>query len=134
MRWWLRDSSGLLNRLLALVSSLEEAVSFGRYFAARGQLLTDGKAGLMLGMNELAAIFSFALEERAGVDLKERYRWYGESSGEHGAAIDAAVRTAPIDHGWADRLGAVGLDVVSRREIGRYVEATWALMLSTEDI
>jgi hypothetical protein len=31
-------------------------------------------------------------------------------------------------------LAAVGLEVVNFREAGRYVEATWAIALSTEDI
>jgi hypothetical protein len=134
MRWWLVDPSGLLHRILPLASSVDEASSFVRYFAERGQLLTDGKAGLLLGTNEVAAIFSFALEEQAGVDLKERYRWYGATPGEHGAAISTASLAAPVDRGWTDRLAAVGLEVVNRREAGRYVEATWALELSTEDI
>jgi len=134
MRWWLVDPSGLLNRILPLVSSIDEAASFVRYFAERGQLFTDGKTGLMLGTNELAAVFSFALEEQAGTDLKERYRWYGASPGEHGTAIGAAALAAPIDRGWAARLRAVGLEVVNFRERDRYVEATWAIALSTEEI
>src|SRR5215510_2868393 len=136
MHWWLIDPSGLLHRVIPLVRSLDEAASFVRYFAERGLLLTDGTTALsLLGTTDLAAIFSFAFEERAGVDLRERYRWYGATPGEHGRAIQEAAMVAPVDLGWTERLAAVGLTVVNRRDAGHYTKSTWSVSISdNEDI
>jgi hypothetical protein len=134
MRWWLIDPSGLLHRILLLVSSLDEAASFVGYYAESGQVVTDGTTGLFLGSNDIAAIFSFAFEEAAGVDLKERYRWFGATPGEHGVAIQQAARAAPVDRGWADRLAAVGLAIVPRHAAGRSAKGRWAIEISDEDI
>lgn len=134
MRWWLIDPSGLLHRILPLVSSFDEAVSFVQYVGGRGALLTDGTTGLLVGGIDFAAIFSFDLEERGGVDLRERYRWYGATPGEYGPAIEQAARVAPTDPGWTARLAAVGLAVVSHHDAGRYTKGTWAVEISDESI
>jgi hypothetical protein len=130
---WLQDPSGMLERLTSIVATQAEAASFLRYLADRGNLLTDGTTCLLLG-TEVAALFSFVIEERAGRDLLEHYRWHGATPGEHGPAIQELATRLPVDHAWTERLRAVGLAVVDRREVVRYVESTWSIALSTEDI
>ncbi len=132
MRDWLDDPSGMLGKVVPLVASTDEAASFVRYFADRGQVLTDGTLAIVLGTNEIAAILSFALEERAGRDVVDHYRFYGATPGEHGPAIQEAAVTTPVDHRWTDRLGTAGLAVVDRTTARGFTEARWSVRIGED--
>jgi hypothetical protein len=119
-RPWLTDPTGALGILLDTCETVADAVACLAYVIDAGQLLQyDGIAspGAFIGPDELAALFSFEFESRAGIDIVSRYAWHGETLGEHGDAILRDVRLASADTAWREKLAELGITIGQLRAV-----------------
>lgn len=115
---WLKDNAGVINTLFGLIGDLSGAESLIAHILARGQVLVAGEQRVLLGINEMAVLFSLHLEALEGVDVEERYAPYGEfgpAITQYGALLEqAGSQESPL---WEARLSIAGVEVISLEEM-----------------